>query len=288
MDGPKIAPDCDGSTVSFAETVHHIATLTRHHGVAFGTDVNGFAAMSGPRFGAHACAMANAEDRLRKKLMRQQANNQKDGVAYAFPSGKKRLGHFDDTSVYNKAETRVGAALADAFLKKPVSGPFDGSGAAGRPEGGCGSAASDGNKQFVFCKILEMWNLAHTSVHEALVPSVTGDRVFDVNVDGVAHYGMVPDALQDLRNIGAPELDLQTLLYSAEDYIQMWERAVEGRGEGARAVRSRRGVPGPRGGAAGAAPRDGCIAPAGTGPSPSTTKPPAPDGATPGARRAPP
>ena len=41
-------------------------------------------------------------------------------------------------------------------------------------------------------------------------------------MDGMAHYGMLPDLLQDMRNIGVQDLD--ALYRSAEDYIRVWER----------------------------------------------------------------
>jgi hypothetical protein len=56
-----------------------------------------------------------------------------------------------------------------------------------------------------------------------------GARDFDVNVDGLAHYGLVPDFLQDVSNqlrAGDGEVrDLSALFQSAESYLRMWERA---------------------------------------------------------------
>jgi microsomal dipeptidase-like Zn-dependent dipeptidase len=49
-------------------------------------------------------------------------------------------------------------------------------------------------------------------------------RDFDLNVDGMAHYGMLPDFLQDLRNIGLTAEDLAPLFRSAYDYVEMWAR----------------------------------------------------------------
>lgn len=54
---------------------------------------------------------------------------------------------------------------------------------------------------------------------------VTGNRSWDVNLDGVAHYGMLPDFLQDLRNVGMSATQMSALFRSAEDYIRMWEKA---------------------------------------------------------------
>ena len=49
-------------------------------------------------------------------------------------------------------------------------------------------------------------------------------RDFDYNVDGMAHYGMFPDFLQDLRNVGLTAEDLAPLFRSAHDYVEMWDR----------------------------------------------------------------
>ena len=39
----------------------------------------------------------------------------------------------------------------------------------------------------------------------------------------MAHYGMLPDFLQDLRNSGLTAEDLAPLFRSAHDYVQMWD-----------------------------------------------------------------
>jgi microsomal dipeptidase-like Zn-dependent dipeptidase len=56
-----------------------------------------------------------------------------------------------------------------------------------------------------------------------LTRSIAGNRDFDINLDGVAHIGMIPDLLQDLRNAGLTPAQLAPLFRSAEDYIAMWE-----------------------------------------------------------------
>ena len=58
-----------------------------------------------------------------------------------------------------------------------------------------------------------------------LVRSKAGERRdFDYNVDGMAHYGMFPDILQELRNVGLTAEDLVPLFRSAHDYVEMWDR----------------------------------------------------------------
>jgi microsomal dipeptidase-like Zn-dependent dipeptidase len=58
-----------------------------------------------------------------------------------------------------------------------------------------------------------------------LAPYVMGRRTYDFNVDGLAHYGLLPDFLQDLRNIGFGAREYGALFSSAEAYLQMWEKA---------------------------------------------------------------
>jgi hypothetical protein len=53
----------------------------------------------------------------------------------------------------------------------------------------------------------------------------SGERVFDINLDGVAHYGLYPDWVEDLRMIAGQEI-VDDMARGAEAYLQMWERAV--------------------------------------------------------------
>jgi microsomal dipeptidase-like Zn-dependent dipeptidase len=59
----------------------------------------------------------------------------------------------------------------------------------------------------------------------------SGEREFDFNIDGVAHYGLYPDWVEGLRKAGGDEI-VNDMANGAEAYLQMWERAE--------------GVPGPR------------------------------------------
>ena len=47
-------------------------------------------------------------------------------------------------------------------------------------------------------------------------------RDFDINLDGLAHYGLLPDFLQDLRNQGLAIEDFAPLFRSANDYVEVW------------------------------------------------------------------
>jgi hypothetical protein len=52
---------------------------------------------------------------------------------------------------------------------------------------------------------------------------VTGDRTFDFNEQGLAHYGLLADFFADLPRAGMTTTGMDLLLNSAETYIRMWE-----------------------------------------------------------------
>ena len=58
----------------------------------------------------------------------------------------------------------------------------------------------------------------------------SGERVFDVNVDGVAQYGLYPDWIEDIAHVADTEDGdgaalTEDMQRGAEGYLQMWERA---------------------------------------------------------------
>jgi microsomal dipeptidase-like Zn-dependent dipeptidase len=54
----------------------------------------------------------------------------------------------------------------------------------------------------------------------------TGERVFDLNTDGVAHYGLFADLLADMQRTRRGTAPLRVLFRSAEAYLETWQRAV--------------------------------------------------------------
>lgn len=52
----------------------------------------------------------------------------------------------------------------------------------------------------------------------------SGTRVYDINSDGVDHYGLYPDWIEDLRLVAGPQI-VDDLANGAEAYLRMWERA---------------------------------------------------------------
>jgi microsomal dipeptidase-like Zn-dependent dipeptidase len=52
----------------------------------------------------------------------------------------------------------------------------------------------------------------------------TGSRTFDVNTDGAAHVGMIPDWIEDIRRVGGQDV-VNDLLRGAESYLGTWGAA---------------------------------------------------------------
>jgi hypothetical protein len=50
----------------------------------------------------------------------------------------------------------------------------------------------------------------------------TGERTWDINTDGAAHYGLVPDWLEDIRIVGGKGV-VDDLFRGAESYLDTWK-----------------------------------------------------------------
>jgi microsomal dipeptidase-like Zn-dependent dipeptidase len=61
------------------------------------------------------------------------------------------------------------------------------------------------------------------------VPERTGERTFDLNTDGVAHYGLFADLLADMQRQRQGRAAMRLLFRSAEAYVETWRRAVRHR-----------------------------------------------------------
>jgi microsomal dipeptidase-like Zn-dependent dipeptidase len=59
----------------------------------------------------------------------------------------------------------------------------------------------------------------------SFVCQVTGERTFNLNTDGVAHYGLFADLIADVQQTPGSERPMRLLFRSAEAYLQMWQRA---------------------------------------------------------------
>lgn len=67
---------------------------------------------------------------------------------------------------------------------------------------------------------------------------VSGQRTYDVNVDGTANYGLIPDWAEDVRLAGGADI-ARDMMRGAEAYLQTWERAYGVAPESCRPKRAR-------------------------------------------------
>ncbi|KRA31032.1 hypothetical protein ASD81_16175 [Nocardioides sp. Root614] len=69
-----------------------------------------------------------------------------------------------------------------------------------------------------------------------------GQRVWDINTDGVAHYGLYPDWVEDVRVLAAADGEdfMADMSRGAEAYLQTWERASGVTNDGCRDPRALR------------------------------------------------
>jgi len=53
----------------------------------------------------------------------------------------------------------------------------------------------------------------------------SGTRTYDINTDGVAHYGLYPDWVEDVRHVGGQQV-VDDLANGAEAYLRLWARTL--------------------------------------------------------------
>ncbi len=149
-----------------------------------------------------------------------------------------RLGIFDFLDrrgrVFNFA--RGLAAFSDAELLRP--GIFTGDApweqrAAFLVRNGLAPGSSERDPARVhelYPEVLRVWQKwqamdgDNPPLERCVVTGRNGPRDYDINLDGLAHYGLLPDFLQDCRNAGLTADDLTVMFNSAEAYIRLWER----------------------------------------------------------------
>jgi microsomal dipeptidase-like Zn-dependent dipeptidase len=279
----KVPVVCTGSSTSWAQAYLYAVARMQGRGVAIGSDINGAAALPGPRFGPFA-AYGSKHDRRRMEERRREIDQQTNGVAYDEPIRDYRWYRFDaaDPGAYDEEEEDIWQALAQyiagynpwihrhpetdfpepsvkqamviarirhdqervdemtegfwaADPRLPVADeqledwPVYRRGAylARKTPAPAPAAWQDQRCVELAARISAIWTRWEhmNGANRPLVRSKAGPRRdFDFNVDGMAHYGMLPDFLQDLRNIGLTAEDLAPLFRSAHDYVAMWDK----------------------------------------------------------------
>jgi hypothetical protein len=288
----KVPKSCAGSSTAWATSYLYAVEKMGGRGVAIGSDVNGAAALPGPRFGTYAAYGAHG-DRHRLPLRRAQIDAQKNGVRYSTPIRDYRWHRFDEggSNAYDREEREAwqgiaqyaagfhpdrdqhpdddappialttldnrlhytfrqdnidnitrGFWLADEAEANKAAVPLTRSDVKGRwpdeqwaaylVKRGCPLPEGERDDDVLrwFEKITGIWQKWHNMQGDnpPLVRDTAGPRRdFDINLDGLAHYGLLPDFLQDMRNQGLDVQDFAPLFRSAHDYVEVWTKCEE-------------------------------------------------------------
>ena len=260
--GVRAPADCDGSTKSMAQSYLYLIEQMQGRGVALGTDMNGMPDSLVPRFGPAACRSA-AKDGVRGPTLRAQVDAQRGtGVRYR-DERRHNYGRFTpfDGHVYDSADAITWAAIERFRAKLGDQPPADlgrpQQRMADRIAYGLWVQSKNPNApleadQFpdvrddvrrgqqlyidvhrnqrstdpAVARMRTVWDAFHAidGANPPLAKSQLGATDFDFNLDGLVHYGLLPDMLQDFRNIGLTDGDLAPLFHGAEHYARMWER----------------------------------------------------------------
>jgi hypothetical protein len=119
----------------------------------------------------------------------------------------------DSTGFVEKWRTHVGWADPRYYFGLGFGADINGLGAQGDPRG-----ADVPNKV-----TYPFQGLGGVTVRK----QTAGRRTWDINVDGVAQYGLYPDWVEDLTKVAGKDGDeiFEDMSRGAEAYLQMWERA---------------------------------------------------------------
>lgn len=118
-------------------------------------------------------------------------------------------------------ERRVGQ-MADAGVFEAIGFGFDLNGFAGAPGPRFGdksvcAGAQENPVTYPFTSYDGQVSFTEPAV---------GERAIDFNTEGLAHIGLLPELIEDVRLDGVTDAQLEPLFKSAEGYLRMWERAI--------------------------------------------------------------
>lgn len=196
----NVANTCAGSSRSFAQLYKHLWDLgAPTHGVPIATDFGGLNGSVVPRYGEHGCWAHNDH-----------FATQDDTCRTSYPSNISSKYSYRNIDGANDFDQR----------DKQLSGV------------GVNYDVYNGKTAISHTAHLEKdhtqtttRNMIPAVGHPALKPATLQGKTWDINFDGVAHYGMLPDFFQDLRAVGMKKQELEPMFRGAEAYIRMWEKA---------------------------------------------------------------
>jgi microsomal dipeptidase-like Zn-dependent dipeptidase len=210
----SVANTCAGSSRSFAQLYKYLWGMGADvSGMPVGTDTNGMNAGANPRYGVQGCWRRSKHvhgryyqfpswysyDHSQNRVFPSTQNNLDGQVDY-----QQRIKQLSSKGVNYEHYGCSGSgcylthwtALGPSILKKDQS-------------------------------LQAMYPAYNQKPLKAAQTDGSASSRWDINFQGVAHYGMLPDLFQDLRAVGMKREHMGPLFSGAEAYIRMWEKACK-------------------------------------------------------------
>lgn len=154
------------------------------------------------------------------------------GFAAALKRGRKDVplgvGLATDFGLHATVAPRFGAKACSSYIK--AGGPDEGYLRALEQAVNPGSYRFDAQRDGVRYEGEPEKSNVRYGNNAPLKPYRMGTRTFDVNVDGMANFGLLPDFLQDVKNATHGAVDVAPLFATAESYLRMWEKSWQASG----------------------------------------------------------
>lgn len=219
----NVANSCGGSSRTFSQSYVYALRRMNGKGITLGTDFNGLEDRLNPRFGTQGCyARGNIPNS--KQFAWDGSSMVDDTSQVPFNYRPSILGLAGGTAGEQRATelaSSSGIAYAHYGGAVPHNGRFwtllDPPGYRINMAGAQFGISSFGTYQSN--SMLALSGLPPVNAN------TTGNRTFDLNYDGLAHYGMLPDMLQDTRVVGMTNEQLGPLFQGAEAIVETWEKS---------------------------------------------------------------
>jgi microsomal dipeptidase-like Zn-dependent dipeptidase len=264
MDGPELDPlvrnDCDYSSKSFALKYMWIMHHMDGHGVTPSSDMSPFFTAAAPRFGQNQCHLkkkahdqvyfdsSDVDDHFKDPTPKpcppdliggptnecalQNFPHDWDPGLPAICATQGRLQPSCPTykNLQHQYAEGAGVEYEDYGARNPVALDPNVPNvkmvvARGASENRDDGAPREGvNERVTYGGAHQLKPMKKFITSDGNVAENTG---WDINLDGYQHVGLLPDFLQDVRNVGVPFEYMTPLFNAAEEYVRMWERQCQ-------------------------------------------------------------
>jgi hypothetical protein len=253
----EVKNDCDLSSKTFAVKYLYLMKVMGGRGLTLSTDMNGFLGMLDPRYGAANPSNTGFGGTPGKEVCGGNKREILDGRAKLVDSPSS-----PGTKVL--IDTINGAEVSAQQIEHSAVW-YEGYAARGQSDSSVAKSAGWLDKDWPPYRWKEVIARGQSEKREDMAPrysidekvffntrgpelpihlwyNQTGNRVgeqlwpmkqwkqkyagWDFNLDGLQHIGLLPDLLQDMRNVGVQWEQMGPLFRGAQDFIDMWQRSV--------------------------------------------------------------